>query len=135
MSAVEQIPLPDDEYLSHEELMHLHGVLQDQATLLLSANRQNINHLTDLREVDADAVDQASNESDRGFSLRLADRDRLMLKKIQSAQARMAEGEYGACDGCGEPIGYKRQVARPVATQCIDCKTSAEQSERRSWNA
>ncbi|MFT5583202.1 MAG: DnaK suppressor protein [Cognaticolwellia sp.] len=135
MIADEKIPLPDDEYLSREELMHLNGVLQDQAELLLTANRQNISHLTDQREVDADAVDQASNESDRGFSLRLADRDRLMLKKIQSAQSRMFEGEYGSCEGCGEPIGYHRQLARPVATQCIDCKTSAEQSERRSWQA
>ena len=37
------------------------------------------------------------------------------------------------CESCGEPITYKRLLARPVATLCIDCKTQAEQKERRSW--
>ncbi len=126
--------LPEDEYLSHEELLSMHTILKEQAGLLLNANRSNISTLTKQREVGTDSVDLASSESDRGFSLRLADRDRLMLKKIQNSLGRMAEGEYGMCDECGAPIGYKRQVARPVATACIDCKTSAEQSERRSWS-
>ena len=51
---------------------------------------------------------------------------------IRYALQRMEEGEYGACESCGEPITYRRLLVRPVATQCIDCKTQAEQLERRS---
>ena len=53
-----------------------------------------------------------------------ADADALLVERIQN-------GEYGACESCGEPITYSRLMARPVATLCIDCKTEAEQVERR----
>ena len=68
--------------------MHLRGILREQIALLLDASRDSINHLTEQRTMDTDAVDQAANESDRGFSLRLADRDRRMLQKIQIALGR-----------------------------------------------
>ena len=44
---------------------------------------------------------------------------------------RIQNGEYGVCESCGAPITYKRLLARPVATLCIDCKTEAEQLERK----
>ena len=125
---------PEDEYLSQEEVVHLRGILRERAEKLLDTSRQSLTELTEQKEVDADAVDQAANESDRGFSLRLADRDRLMLRKIRKALERVEEGEYGCCETCGENITYKRLLARPVATLCIDCKTTAEQQERRRWD-
>ncbi|HJN75927.1 MAG TPA: TraR/DksA C4-type zinc finger protein [Myxococcota bacterium] len=124
----------EDEYLSVDEVVHLRGILRERAEKLLDTSRQSLTELTELKEVDADAVDQAANESDRGFSLRLADRDRLMLRKIRKALERVDEGEYSVCESCGEPITYKRLLARPVATLCIDCKTTAEQQERRRWD-
>ena len=36
------------------------------------------------------------------------------------------------CQACGEEIGEQRLIARIVATHCIDCKTEAEQLERRA---
>jgi DnaK suppressor protein len=125
---------PEDEYLPMEELLHLRAILRERAAELLENGRQSISDLTEQKELDADAVDQAANESDRGFSLRLADRDRLMLRKIGKALERVDEGEYGMCESCGAPITYRRLLARPVATLCIDCKTTAEQQERRRWD-
>lgn len=125
----------EDEYLSETEVTHLRGILREQIALLLDASRDSINHLTEQRTMDTDAVDQAANESDRGFSLRLADRDRRMLQKIQIALGRIKEGEYGMCEDCGEAVTYKRLLARPVATQCIDCKTQAERREHRRWSS
>ncbi len=98
----------EDEYLSVDEVVHLRGILRERAEKLLDTSRQSLTELTELKEVDADAVDQAANESDRGFSLRLADRDRLMLRKIRKALERVDEGEYSVCESCGEPITYKR---------------------------
>lgn len=124
----------EDEYLSQEQVIQLRAILRERAETLLDTSRQSLNDLTELKEVDADAVDQAANESDRGFSLRLADRDRLMLRKIRKALERIDEGEYSVCESCGESITFKRLLARPVATLCIDCKTTAEQQERRRWD-
>jgi len=62
--------------------------------------------------------------------LRIRDRERKLISKIQEALQRVEEGTFGICDTCGEEIGEKRLEARPVTTQCIDCKTEAEKKER-----
>ncbi len=125
---------PNDEYLSEEQVIHLRAVLRELGAGILDASRDTVTNLTEVKDTDGDPVDQAANESDRGFELRMADRSRNMLKKVRKALQRVDEGEYGSCETCGEAIGYKRLLARPVATQCIDCKTSAEQKEHRRWD-
>ena len=35
-------------------------------------------------------------------------------------------GDYGACERCGEPIGFSRLQARPEAALCIACQTLLE---------
>ena len=123
--------LPADEYLSKEELETLKGMLEDQLESLMSQSREAVSQLTEVRENDADPLDLAVTESNRDFTLRLADRERRLLVKIRYALERMQNGEYGTCESCGAPITFGRLMARPVATLCIDCKTEAEQVERR----
>jgi DnaK suppressor protein len=43
------------------------------------------------------------------------------LAQIDAALLRLAEGSYGTCENCGQPIGAARLAARPVTTTCIDC--------------
>jgi len=123
--------LPADEYLDTTELQSLKGVLEEQLESLISQSREAVTALTEVRENDADPLDLAVTESNRDFTLRMADRERRLLGKIRFALERIQNGEYGACESCGEPITYGRLMARPVATLCIDCKTEAEQVERR----
>jgi DnaK suppressor protein len=77
-----------------------------------------------------DPTDQASMETDRNFDLRIKDRERKLVKKINQAIERLAEGDFGACESCGGAISIKRLQARPVTTLCIECKTAQEQEER-----
>jgi len=77
-----------------------------------------------------DPTDQASMETDRNFDLRIKDRERKLIKKIDQALNRIKEGEFGECDSCGGDISIKRLQARPVTTLCIECKTAQEQEER-----
>jgi DnaK suppressor protein len=77
-----------------------------------------------------DMGDQATAETDRNFILRLRDRERLLLKKIEETIERIDSKEYGICVECGNEIGTKRLDARPVTTLCIDCKTRQEEEER-----
>lgn len=80
----------------------------------------------------ADPTDRASLESDRNFLLRMRDRERKLLSKIDEAFARIDNGSYGRCEECGGPIGVERLKARPVTTLCIDCKSEQEDRERRN---
>lgn len=121
--------LPADEYLSPEELQTLKGILDEQLRELLSQSRDAVNQLVEVRDTDADPLDLAVTESNRDFTLRMAERERKLLSKIRHALERMNNGEYGVCESCGSPITFGRLMARPVATLCIDCKTEAEQVE------
>ncbi len=78
-----------------------------------------------------DINDQATLESERSFGLRIRDRERKLIGKVQDAIKRMEEGAYGVCESCGEPIGLKRLQARPVTTFCINCKAEMEEEEKR----
>jgi DnaK suppressor protein len=44
-----------------------------------------------------------------------------MLDDVQRAQAKLAEGTYGECDGCGRAIPPERMEAIPWAVLCIAC--------------
>jgi RNA polymerase-binding protein DksA len=74
-------------------------------------------------------TDRASHETDRNFTLRLRDRDRKLIAKIEDALRRLDEGSFGTCVECGEAISEARLQARPVTTLCIGCKEEAERAE------
>lgn len=79
-----------------------------------------------------DPSDRATMESNRNSMLRIRDRERKLIFKIQEALQRLEAGEYGICEECGEEIGIERLKARPVTTLCIECKSSQEIAERKA---
>jgi RNA polymerase-binding transcription factor DksA len=42
-----------------------------------------------------------------------------MLEEVRRARRLVAEGSYGICEVCGEPIPEARLEARPWATRCV----------------
>ena len=78
----------------------------------------------------SDEVDLASSELNQSMTLRLRDRERSLLQKIETALAKIESGTFGICDSCEEPIEIKRLEARPVATLCIQCKEAEERDEK-----
>ncbi len=74
--------------------------------------------------------DQASAEIDRNFLLKLKERERKLLKKIDKAIEKIENNVYGICESCGEEIDLKRLEARPVTDMCIACKTEQEEEEK-----
>jgi DnaK suppressor protein len=77
-----------------------------------------------------DPTDRASLEADRNFMLRIRDRESKLIKKIKKALDRIDNGTFGICEKCGEDIAPARLKARPVTTQCIECKTKEEALEK-----
>ena len=102
------------------------------AGMLEEAQQKGDSTLEDLtigNEVFADPADRASAESDRAFTLRIRDRERQLIRKIQAAVERMEDGSYGICEECGEEISVARLKARPVTRLCINCKSRQEEGE------
>lgn len=43
------------------------------------------------------------------------------LEAIVAALARLADGTYGSCSSCREPIAYGRLLVMPETTLCVAC--------------
>jgi DnaK suppressor protein len=102
-----------------------------QLASLLGHGEETVHEMTvRAQEALSDPNDRASLEADRSSELRLRDRDRKLITKIQQALSRIEAGTFGICESCGGRIGAARLRARPVTTFCIECKREAERLER-----
>ena len=45
------------------------------------------------------------------------------IRRIRTALGRIADGSYGRCSACGQPIGADRMTAMPSAITCLSCST------------
>ena len=105
-------------------------LLTQKINELLSEAGKTVSEMTNGKENYPDPNDRASLESDRNFELRIRDRERKLIMKMQEAIKRIDDGIFGVCEVCGGPISDKRLMARPVTTLCIDCKTKQEKLEK-----
>ncbi|MBI4405707.1 MAG: TraR/DksA C4-type zinc finger protein [Deltaproteobacteria bacterium] len=103
---------------------------EEKARILDNSQKSKTEDLTLSTDDLADEVDLASSELNQSMSLRLRDRERLLLHKIEVALAKIESGQFGVCDLCEEPIEMKRLMARPVANLCIQCKEAQERDEK-----
>ncbi|MBI2571507.1 MAG: RNA polymerase-binding protein DksA [Candidatus Schekmanbacteria bacterium] len=117
--------------MEQEQLEFFRVELLKKRKELLDAATRTIGDggLTQAQENLTDFADLAYNEGYRNFLLRLRDRERKLILKIEEAIERIDSGGFGVCEVCGEEIGYKRLMARPVTTMCIACKTEEERME------
>ena len=106
------------------------ALLTQKINELLSEAGKTVSEMTNVKENYPDPNDRASLESDRNFELRIRDRERKLIMKMQEAINRIDDGVFGICEVCGGPISEKRLMARPVTTLCIDCKTKQEKMEK-----
>ena len=116
-------------YMKNADIDYFRDLLRKMREDIRQKGESTIEDMTEDREMYADPADRASAESDRAFILRLRDRDRKLIQKIDQALGRIEEGSFGICDDCGEDISIARLKARPVTTLCIKCKSRQEKAE------
>jgi len=75
-----------------------------------------------------DQADMGATSFERDQELTVVNNSREMLAQTERALARIADGSYGVCESCGNPIGKMRVMAFPRATLCMSCK---QREERR----
>lgn len=120
-----------NEDYSPEFLEEMRQILEAQRAELINKSHLIRSEMRDRDKEPGDSIDESVDEQDTSTSLRLKDRERNLLAKINDALARIDDGSYGYCDVCGDPIGEGRLRARPMATLCIEDKEAQEQEERR----
>jgi DnaK suppressor protein len=114
-----------------QEMARYRKDLSSQLTALLVHGGETVHEMVAREEgLVPDPNDRATAESDRIQALRMRDRDRKLIPKIQAALHRIEQGTFGTCEGCGGRIAAARLKARPMTTLCIACKREAELQER-----
>lgn len=78
-----------------------------------------------LHEV-ADRKDDAANLAMAATDDAETQRDVDELTQVVAAQQRWAEGRYGLCVACGEPIDVRRLLVLPAASRCAACQAAHE---------
>ena len=124
-------PARGEEYMSASQLQHFHDILSAWKSELIVEVDRLVHHMQDEAANFPDPNDRATQESEFGLELRTRDRERKLLRKIESALTRVDDGSYGFCDKTGEEIGLKRLEARPVATLSLEAQERREMSERQ----
>ncbi|MBM4250419.1 MAG: TraR/DksA family transcriptional regulator [Deltaproteobacteria bacterium] len=77
-----------------------------------------------------DEVDQASAMVEQNLTFRLLDRDRKLLSEIDHALAKIETGDYGYCEGTGEPIPKRRLELRPWCRHSVKYKEKLERMKK-----
>jgi DnaK suppressor protein len=119
-----------ENYMNQEQRVHFTVILKAWREQLVQESQRTVTHMQDEHAHLADPNDQASQEEEFSIELRARERERNLLRKINSALQRLASGDYGYCEACGIEIGLERLEARPTADLCIDCKQLEEKKEK-----
>ena len=125
-----------EEYMSDRMLAHFRSILVAWKQELMEEVDRTVGHMKNEAANFPDPNDRATQESEFSLELRTRDRERKLLRKIDSALQRIEDGDYGYCAETGEEIGLKRLEARPVATLSVEAQERRELAEKqyRDWD-
>ena len=133
----EPLPMTEQDLLAQPPADYMNDVQQGFFRELLLTQRYELQARIEAeflilreQETNSDLADIGSAEELRQWQLRLLEREKKLLDKIDDALELLARGEYGWCRETGEPIGLQRLLLRPTATLCIEAKEREELRER-----
>ena len=129
LTEAEILAMPEDDYMNPAQLAFFRDRLARMRDELLENAASTGANLRE-NELVADPADRATVEEEHDLELRVRDRERKLIKKIEEALGRIDEGEYGWCEETGDPIGIGRLLARPTATLSIDAQERRERTQK-----
>lgn len=120
-----------EKYMSKRQLNHFKKILNSWKGQLEQEAEKTVNHMQKDSNSLADPNDRATQESEFGLELRTRDRERKLIRKIQSSLIKIDDGTFGYCEETGEQIGLQRLEARPVASLTLEAQERREITERQ----
>ena len=134
MTEAELLAQPADAYMNEAQQAFFRTLLLGQRAELQARIAEEFQALRE-QEPSSDPSDIGTAEEQRHWQLRLLEREKKLLDKIDYSLDSLARGEYGWCAETGEPIGLKRLLLRPTTTLCIEAKERQEQREKHQRTA
>lgn len=81
-------------------------------------------------EAEPDIFDEMQRALGHALVIQNLDRKSLLFRQVRAALARLADGTYGRCVKCEEPINPRRLAALPWAQFCLRCQEQADREVR-----
>jgi RNA polymerase-binding transcription factor DksA len=94
--------------------------------LMLRERRSLARGAVMVQDMNPDPVDVASDLEEEQVWLTVLDQSREIQRQVEEAMRLLAEGRYGQCLDCGEPIPLPRLRALPFALRCLLCQQRHE---------
>lgn len=101
-----------------------------QLVKLIQEQREEMGAIQSSRS--PDWIDLTAATENIHLLMTLGDSERRELDDIEIALAKIADGSYGGCEGCGQAISPDRLEAKPTARLCKECKQQEEATLRPS---
>ena len=120
-----------EKYMSKRQLNHFKKILKSWKEQLEQEAEKTVHHMQKDSNSLADPNDRATQESEFGLELRTRDRERKLIRKIQSSLIKIDDGTFGYCEETGEEIGLQRLEARPVASLTLEAQERREITEKQ----
>jgi DnaK suppressor protein len=119
---------------------HRHVDIERIADRLTRRRQQIVEFLKRLddetQELDTDSVQDIGDRSVLSISKEsLFERNsqqRIVLRMVEAALARISDGAFGVCASCGDDISARRLEALPWTQYCLRCQEALEDEERCS---
>ena len=116
--------------LTESEKTQIRAVLEGAKKRLARTGQDALTYsMNHERNIGRDSIDESMEEEIFSTEMRLHDREKYLFSKIDKQLARLDSDSIDTCESCGEAISFKRLLARPVTTLCIDCKEQHEREE------
>jgi len=123
--------------VSAVDTQRFRGILEEERQRVVDAisylHEETPGSLADETEEITGAGDNHLGETatatlDREIDYSLEENSEQVLRSIDGALQRIANGTFGICETCGQRISEERLEAIPYATQCIDCRRKGERA-------
>jgi DnaK suppressor protein len=111
------------------ELQQIKLRLEEMQAEIVGESEETVHGMQEESTLYPDPNDRASLETEHINNLRIRDRERKLLGKVEEALERVENNTFGYCEECGNEIGKERLLIRPVTTFCVVCKEYQEAAE------
>ena len=111
------------------ELQQIKLRLEEMQAEIVGESEETVHGMQEESTLYPDPNDRASLETEHINNLRIRDRERKLLGKVEEALERVENNTFGYCEECGNEIGKERLLIRPVTTFCVVCKVYQEAAE------
>lgn len=123
--------------LNPEQLAQLKAIIDERQQTLAAelhddAARSRAEPYSELAGPVGDSGDNATADLIADVDNAELSRDLNEFRALESAQERLAAGNFGACIDCGTAIGFERLLAQPAAQRCIDCQELYEKTHAQT---